>query len=184
MVHGVVTQSGGFIRLGSKPGQGTSMEVYLPLAFHEVVKDKQALAIEGDLQGEETILLVEDDPLVRRVAGKILKTYGYEILEAENGLAALHLGHRHPRPIDLLLTDIIMPDMNGRDLAERWKIIHPESQVLFTSGYNENIIAQHGTLEPGISFIPKPYRMTTLAQKVREVLNRPVQRRDPILPQD
>jgi two-component system cell cycle sensor histidine kinase/response regulator CckA len=184
MVHGVVKQSGGFIRLASKPGQGTSMEVYLPLASQEMVKDEQALAIEGDLKGEETILLVEDDPLVRRVAGKILKTYGYKILEAENGLEALHLGHRHPYPIDLLLTDIIMPDMNGRDLAERWKIIHPESRILFTSGYNENIIAQHGTLEPGISFIPKPYRMTSLAQKVREVMNRPLQRRDPILSQD
>jgi two-component system cell cycle sensor histidine kinase/response regulator CckA len=180
MVHGVVKQSGGFIRLASKPGRGTSMEVYLPLASHEMAQEEQTLAVKGDLRGEETILLVEDDPLVRRVAGKILKTYGYEILEAENGLDALHLGHCHPCPIDLLLTDIIMPDMNGRDLAERWKIIHPESQILYTSGYNENVIAQHGTLEPGISFIPKPYRMTTLAQKVREVLNRPLQRREPI----
>jgi signal transduction histidine kinase len=180
MVHGVVKQSGGFILAASKPGQGTSMEVYLPLASQEMVHDKQALATGGDLKGEETILLVEDDPLVRRVAGKILKVHGYNILEADNGLAALDLGHRHSQPIDLLFTDIVMPDMNGRDLAERWKLIHPESLILYTSGYNENIVIQHGTLEPGISFIPKPYRMTTLAEKVREVLNPPLQRRNPI----
>ncbi len=178
MVHGVVKQSGGFIQVASKPGQGTSMEVYLPLASPDMVQDEQASPLEGDLQGEETILLVEDDPLVRRVAAKILKIYGYNILEASNGAEALHLGNRHSHHIDLLFTDIVMPDMNGRDLAECWKTIHPESLILYTSGYNEKIIAQHGTLEPGISFIPKPYRMSSLAQKVREVLNRTLRQRN------
>ena len=171
MVHGVVKQSGGFIRFVSKPGQGTSMEIYLPLAARERGQDAEIVATAGDLNGEETILMVEDDPLVRRVAGKILKQYGYNILEASNGLEALNLGHRHPHPIHLLFTDIVMPDMNGRDLAECWKTLRPESSILYTSGYNDNIIVQNDTLEPGISFIPKPYRMSTLAEKVRDVLN-------------
>ena len=171
MVHGVVKQSGGFIRFVSKPGQGTYMEIYLPIAARERGDDAEIVAAAGDLNGEETILMVEDDPLVRRVAGKILKQYGYNILEASNGLEALNLGHHHPHPIHLLFTDIVMPDMNGRDLAERWKTLRPESSILYTSGYNDNIIVQNDTLEPGISFIPKPYRMSTLAEKVRDVLN-------------
>jgi two-component system, cell cycle sensor histidine kinase and response regulator CckA len=171
-VHGIVTQSGGFIRWDSRPGQGTSIEVYLPLASQGKEEDEPDLTISADnLRGGETILLVEDDSLVRRVAGKILKAYGYIVLEAGNGLEALNLGHRHPQPIDLLFTDIVMPDMNGRDLAERWETIHPESRILYTSGYNENIIVQQGTLEPGVNFIPKPYRMTSLAEKIREVLD-------------
>ncbi len=125
--------------------------------------------------------MVEDDPLVRRVAGKILRQYGYNILEAGNGLEALNLGEHHSPPIHLLFTDIVMPDMNGRDLAERWRIIHPESLILYTSGYNDNIIVQNDTLEPGTSFIPKPYRMSTLAEKVRDMLNRTARQQVPAL---
>jgi CheY-like chemotaxis protein len=136
-----------------------------------MIHEDLALAAK-EVRGDETIMLVEDDPLVRRVAGKILKLLGYNILEAGNGPEALSLGEHHPDPIDLLLTDIVMPDMNGRELAECWQLIHPESRILYTSGYSENAITHPGTLDPGIDFIPKPYRMNTLAEKVREVLHR------------
>lgn len=170
MVHGVVQQSGGFLRVTSKPQQGTTFEIYLPEASGETVQPEISGPADTPLMGEETILLVEDDPLVRQVAGRILRIQGYTVLEAGSGREALDLGKRHPQTIDLLLTDIVMPDLDGRELAEQWQKIHPESRILFTSGYAESSLDSQGSFLPGEHFIPKPYRLYTLAQKVREVL--------------
>lgn len=171
-VHGIVKQSGGFIQVTSKPGQGTTFELYLPQALEEMEpREPGPCPSDKVLAGMETILLVEDDPLVRRVASKILRIHGYAVLEAGSGREALSLATRHPGSIDLLLTDLVMPDMHGRDLAERWQELHPESRILFTSGYADSIPGEaQCPFLSGTSFIPKPYRLHALARKVREVL--------------
>jgi two-component system cell cycle sensor histidine kinase/response regulator CckA len=170
MVHGIVKQSGGFIQVKSHPGKGTTFDIYLPLTS----KEPQPVALPPPpvqpLQGEETILLVEDDILVRRVAGKILRTQGYRVLEAGSGFEALEVGRQHSHPIDLIFTDLVMPDMNGLELTDRWQHLHPESRVLFTSGYGENSLLPTGSSASQVPFIAKPYRLQTLAQKVREIL--------------
>jgi len=175
MVHGIVNQSGGYILLDSEPGRGTTVRVYLPQFSISTMQDEILPDEEESLQVQEpkeTIMLVEDDSLVRGVARKILQLYGYNIIEANNGEEALELGKKYPGPIHLLLTDIIMPGMNGRELADHWKLLHPETKVLYTSGYTENALADQGALEEEIDFSPKPYRLASLAGKVREVLNR------------
>ena len=175
MVHGIVNQSGGYILLDSEPGRGTTVRVYLPQFSISTMQDEILPDEEESLQVQEpkeTIMLVEDDSLVRGVARKILQLYGYNIIEANTGEEALELGKKYPGPIHLLLTDIIMPGMNGRELADYWKLLHPETKVLYTSGYTENALADQGALEEEIDFIPKPYRLASLAGKVREVLNR------------
>jgi two-component system, cell cycle sensor histidine kinase and response regulator CckA len=170
-VHGIVNQSGGVIWVYSEPGQGTTFKIYLPerdsTSLNRTV-DKPPLA---NLQGNETILLVEDEDLVRRVARRILENFSYKVLEAENGPAALQLGQDYPGPINLLLTDVVMPGMNGKELVEIWRQQYPETQVLYTSGYTENAIVQQGSLEQDTHFIQKPYRPELLARKVREVLD-------------
>ncbi len=127
----------------------------------------------SSLQGKETVLLVEDEDLVRRVARRILENFSYTVLEAGNGEAALEMGQQHAGPIHLHFTDVVMPGMNGKELADLWCRQHPETLVLFTSGYTENAIVQQGSLDRDINFIQKPYRPELLARKVREVLDGP-----------
>ena len=169
-VYGIVKQSGGYVWVYSELGRGTTFKVYLPLAEEaEAVRQPEA-ALAGDSQGLETVLLVEDEEHVRRVARQFLEIRGYSVLEARNGDEALQLAHSHPGPIHLLLTDVVMPGMNGRELWQRlsWR---PEMRVLFMSGYPENAIVQHGTLEPGVMYLQKPFTLNALTHKVREVLN-------------
>lgn len=170
MVHGIVKQSGGFIQVSSTPGKGTTFEIYLPLASGEAKPFEPPALPLSSLAGEETILLVEDDSSVRRVAGKMLKIQGYKVLEAASGQEALELGRRYRHPIDLLFTDLIMPDMTGQELTEQWQHLHPESRVLFTSGYCEESPINNGSFFSGIPFIAKPYRLHSLVHKVREIL--------------
>ena len=172
-VFGIVKQSGGNIWVYSEPGGGTTFKVYLP-----VVEGVQAEAAETPgvhepvtLNGSETILLVEDQEEVRRVAHAILRKFGYHVIEARNAGEALLSCERHPRTIHLLLTDVVMPQMSGRELAERLRQIRPEMRVLYMSGYTENAIVHHGILDSGISYLQKPIVPEMLARRVREVLD-------------
>jgi signal transduction histidine kinase len=170
-VHGIIRQSEGFIWVYSEPGQGTTFKIYLPEAQEKVEEQRTALAPAVSCQGNENILIVEDDDLVRCVARRILEHYGYSILEARTGKEALAIGEQNPEPIHLLLTDVIMPEMGGKELVDRWKDLHAETKVIFTSGYTENAIVHNGALDSNIYFIQKPYRPAALARLVREVLN-------------
>ncbi len=166
---GIVRQAGGSLEVYSEPGCGTSFKIYLPAVAGEVSR----LARPDDElpTGHETILLVEDDDAVRAAASRCLQRLGYTVLEAERGPEALAALARHAGPLDLLLTDVIMPGINGRELAERVKRVRPAARVLYASGYTENVIAHHGVLEAGLDFISKPYSPGRLAHKVREVLD-------------
>jgi two-component system cell cycle sensor histidine kinase/response regulator CckA len=172
-VHGIVNQSGGVIWVYSEPGQGSTFKIYLPEAQPASPAQTEEKPRSTNLQGQETILLVEDEELVRRVARRILENFSYKVLEAANGAIALQLGQQYAGPIHLLLTDVVMPGMNGKELAELWHQRHPETLVLFTSGYTENTIVHQGSLDRDIHFIQKPYRPELLARKVREVLDSP-----------
>lgn len=170
MVHGIVEQNGGHIELYSESGHGATFRLYFPLATD--AKSNSPVVEEKPLQrGQERILLVEDEEMVRKVALRILKHLGYQVLAADGPEQALEMFAIHRGEIDLLLTDVIMPNMNGKELADKIRSIQPDIKVLFTSGYTQNIIAQRGVLEHEIHFISKPYRRDALAHKLREVLD-------------
>ena len=172
-VYGIIKQSGGCILVHSELGRGTTFAVYLPQVDAGSEEYKLSTANQGHLQGSKTILLVEDDGTVRRTVSKILETYGYQVLEARNGGSALLLCEQYKKPIDLLLTDVVMPEMSGRELADRLASQHPEMKVLYMSGYTDDVIVHHGVLNEGIAFIQKPFAVDVLARKIREVLGDP-----------
>jgi PAS domain S-box-containing protein len=172
-VYGIVKQSGGYIFVESELRRGTTFRVYFPRAD---ARDNAALAQDSfglprPDRGRETILLVEDEPNVRRLARQYLETQGYKILEAEDGAAALQIASSHKGKIDLLLTDVVMPGMNGRELALQITGQRPDIRVLYISGYTENTIAHNGTLDAGINLLQKPFSLPALKDKVREVLD-------------
>jgi CheY-like chemotaxis protein len=154
-------------------GKGTTFKIYLPRVDEGAVAYKTDAAATDIPRGSETILLAEDADIVRSLAKEILEVSGYRVLEAPNGGAALLICENHPAPIDLLLTDVVMPEMNGRDLAKRLLHLHPEMRVLYMSGYTPDAIVRHGVLEEGTHFIEKPFGPSALAIKVREVLEAP-----------
>jgi two-component system, cell cycle sensor histidine kinase and response regulator CckA len=170
--YGAIKQSGGDIQLYSELGRGSTFRIYLPRTL-QIPKVSQSRPSPDVPTGKETILVVEDQELVRRVAVRILTGLGYRVLDAISGEDAIGVAAGEPGRIALLLTDVVMPDMNGRDLATRLTSARPGMRVLFTSGYTENIIGQHGVLDPGINFIAKPYRAEDLGQKVRDAIDRP-----------
>jgi len=173
-VYGIVKQSGGEIVVHSKPGQGTTFKIYFPRIDDEPYKEREEeKRVEEVPAGKETILVVEDNGEVRSLAARILKRQGYTVFEASQPAVALDLCERHGTIIDMVLTDVIMPGMNGRELAERVLAIRPEMKVLYMSGYPGDTIGEHGFLEKGLHFIPKPFTFETLARKVREVLDNP-----------
>jgi len=171
-VYGIVQQSGGFIWVYSEPGRGTTFKIYLPRV--DAPAEGGAAAASGDLpRGTETVLIVEDAAAVRAVMRHVLERQGYAVLEASNGAAALERVAGHPAPIHLLLTDVIMPGLSGRQLADRLAALRPDTRVLYASGYTDDAVVRHGVLESGIAYLQKPFTTESLARKVREVLDGP-----------
>ncbi|HSA23988.1 MAG TPA: response regulator, partial [Myxococcota bacterium] len=174
-IYGAVHQAGGAIEVESAPGQGATFRLLLPVT----AEPAERLAPEslGRLPlpgGRETVLVVEDEASVRALALEILGRLGYRVLSAQDGQEALRLAGQSEEPIDLLVTDVVMPGMNGRELAERLQRLHPETRVLYTSGYSEEVIAHRGVVEEQLNFLSKPYTPRSLADKLREVLAAPV----------
>jgi PAS domain S-box-containing protein len=170
-VYGIVKQSEGNIWVYSEPGQGTTLKIYLP-QIDEPVDELKEEVVKEIARGNETILVVEDDETVRKLAVRILKKQGYRVLEASEGGTALLLGEEFKDPIHLILTDVVMPKMSGRQLVERLKEIHPEMKALYMSGYTDNAVLHHGVLEKGTNFIQKPFTVENLTRKVRGVLDK------------
>ena len=173
-VYGIVKQSGGDIQLYSEPGRGTAFRIYLPrVAQVSAEVDDTTSPSAAVARGDETVLLVEDEPEVRDLAREILEVSGYTVLQACDPLEAVVMAERHPGPIHLLLTDVIMPRQSGRALVERLRPLRPEMQVLYMSGYTNEAIVRHGVLDPDTLFIQKPFTPDALGHRVRAALDRP-----------
>ena len=168
--YGIVRQAGGWIEVQSSRGNGSQFEVWLPLTDAEAMDAATPQIAADAARGQETLLIVEDQPDVRRMSLSILKASGYRLLEAGNAEQALRLSANYRGKIDLLVTDVIMPGLNGRQLADRLVEERPGLKVLYTSGYTADVIALHGSLEPGMEYLPKPFGAAQLSAKVREVL--------------
>lgn len=172
MIHGAVSQNGGHIEIDSEVGRGTAFRIYLPRVDGESVTMREVPPVQVP-RGTERILLVEDDRPLRRLTERLLRQFGYEVVAADGGEAALAWLAREEAPVDLLLTDVIMPRMNGKVLADRVCALRPEVRVLFMSGYTANVIEEPTVMRPGVEFLPKPFTMASLALRVREVLDKP-----------
>ena len=170
-IYGIVKQTEGWIWVYSEPGQGTTFKVYLPEVVSKAEPGKSVLVPFKVLDGSETVLVVEDDKTILNLTRKILKLYGYNVLVAQDWEDALKVSEAHKDPIHLMLTDVVMPGMNGRELAERITLLYPKTKVLFMSGYTDDAISHLGVLEPGMEFIEKPFSPESLALKVRKVLD-------------
>jgi len=169
-VYGIVKQSGGYVWVYSEPGRGTTFKIYLP----RVDAPAESLAPPREaatLAGTETILLAEDDEMLRPLSKGLLEKLGYSVLDAENAVQALALANAHVGPIQLLVADVVMPGASGRELARRLAQSRPDTRVLYVSGYTDDAIVHHGMLEPGLNFLQKPFTPAALARKVREVLD-------------
>ncbi len=169
-VFGIVKQNNGFISVYSEPGQGTTFKIYLP--SHPLGSDTQTRASSMVVDsGRETILLVEDEPTIRQVTARMLQRLGHVVVVASTPSEAIHLAHECRGTIDLLLTDVVMPEMNGRDLATKVASLCPGIKCLFMSGYTANVIVHHGVLDEGVVLLQKPFSVAVLASKVREALS-------------
>jgi CheY-like chemotaxis protein len=168
-VYGIVKQSGGFVWVYSEIGKGTTFKIYLPRAEGDGVERVQT-PTRNRAVGSETILLVEDDAEVRQVATRILRRNGYRVLEAGNGAEALRVAESQPEPVDLIVTDLVMPEMGETELAEKIRETQPDARILFTSGYAENAVVRQSLLQAGEAFIEKPFTPAKLANKARDLL--------------
>jgi len=171
--YGIVKQSGGNILVYSEPGKGTTFKIYLPRVDGPLEEWGGMVVEGGELpRGKETTLIVEDFEEVRQLAVQVLERQGYKVLEAANGKETLRVCEKYKGQIHLMLTDVVMPGMSGRELAGRIKSLHPEMKVLYTSGYADDTIVHYGVLREGVNYIQKPFTMEGLARKVREVLDK------------
>jgi CheY-like chemotaxis protein len=173
-VYGIVKQSGGYIWVYSESGVGTTFKVYLPMATEQAEKRSPDVLPSTQRRGSETILLVEDEDGVRTLIKQLLQRQGYVVIETRHGGEAMAECQRYQSPIHLLLTDVVLTQMNGRELAQKLLPMRPEMKVLFMSGYSEEAIAQHGVLNPGTEFLQKPFTTEALIRKVREMLDAPL----------
>ena len=171
-VYGIVKQSGGYILLESQPGQGTTFRIYLPRVEEAADTVTRMQVSQRENGGSETVLLVEDESSVRQLVRETLEAHGYRILEAENGEEALRIANTSSEHIDMLITDVVMPGMSGRELSARLCASHPQTKLLYLSGYTEDAIVHEGVIEPGTAFLQKPFTLQMLARKVREVLGK------------
>jgi signal transduction histidine kinase len=169
-VYGIVKQSDGYIWVSSEPARGTTFRIYLP-QHTGPIEERPAASPAAPPGGVETILIVEDEPAVRRMASRALRSQGYAVLEAANGAEALDVLARAAGPVDLVLSDVVMPVLNGRELSERLAVDRPEVRVLFMSGYTDDDIVRRGLLQPGAPFLQKPFVPADLSRKVRDVLD-------------
>jgi signal transduction histidine kinase/ActR/RegA family two-component response regulator len=170
-VYGIVKQSGGNIWIYSEPDRGTTFKIYLPQVDEALEELREKVETRELPRGIETVLIVEDDKEVRKLVARILENHGYKVLEASQGSEALPLSKEYKEQIHLMLADVVMPGLDGRELAERIKLLHPRMKVLYMSGYTENAITHHGILEKGMNYIQKPFTVDALTRKVREVLD-------------
>jgi CheY-like chemotaxis protein len=173
--YGIVKQSGGHICVYSEPGRGATFKIYLPQVHSQARRPAARLDSRDLPRGTETILLVEDDPALREMAGALLRRLGYTVWAAANGIEALSLKQqRHIGHIDLLFTDVVMPHMSGKELADRVQATYPHTRILFTSAYTENAVVHQGMLDKGVALLQKPFTPSALACKLREMLDQPV----------
>ena len=170
-VYGIVKQNNGFIKVYSEPNQGTTFKIYLPRHKGDAGEIQRGVSAPLQINGQETILLVEDEIGILKVTKAFLVKYGYTVLAASKPSEAITLAKEYDGEINLLITDVVMPEMNGRELAIKLSVLHPQLNCLFMSGYTANVIAHHGVLDKGVKFIPKPFSAQELATKVREVLD-------------
>ncbi|MGA2269170.1 MAG: PAS domain S-box protein [Bryobacteraceae bacterium] len=170
MVYGIVRQSGGWIWVYSEPGKGSTFKIYLPRADRAPEPSPAPVPRADTLRGTETVLVVEDQPEVRQLTLAVLRSQGYHLLEAANGNEALSLCAQNPGPIHLLITDVVMPDMTGKELAKRLMALRPSLKALYMSGYTASVIVHQGVLDPGVAYLPKPFSPAQLSAKVRDTL--------------
>ena len=168
MIYGIAKQNGGTVNVYSEPGIGTTFKIYFPLQSGDIQTDEgETTRPPRVIRGLETILLVEDEPAILHVTAQMLRSQGYTVLSAATPGEALRQAQEHDGEIQLLMTDVVMPEMNGRDLARELKAFYPEVKCLYMSGYTDNVIAHHGVLEAGIHFIPKPFSMKEMAAMIK-----------------
>ncbi|MDB9823356.1 PAS domain S-box protein, partial [Deltaproteobacteria bacterium] len=171
-VYGIIKQNRGFIWVYSELGQGSIFKIFLPRLKEGIKTEEKEQTPEENLSGSETVLIVEDDSALLNFAQKALHHYGYKVLTAKNGEDALRLNKKHEGPIDLLLTDVIMSKMSGKETAERLQPLYPRMKIIYMSGYTDNSIVHLGVLARGVNFLEKPFSAESLARKVREVLDK------------
>jgi CheY-like chemotaxis protein len=173
VVYGIVQQSGGHIQVTSAPGKGATFDTYLPRCREGTADQDRAEVLPSASTGTETVVLVEDEEAVRRLAREILSQQGYTVLEAKDGPDALRLCQQYAGPIDLLVTDVVMPQMSGLRLADRLRAMRPQTKTLFISGYLDETLREYGASADEIRLLKKPFTSSTLARTVRDVLDEP-----------
>jgi len=171
MVHGIVRQNDGFVNVYSEPGHGTTFRIYLPRHVGRAEQSQAQSPTEPAERGHETVLLVEDEPAILNMGKAMLERLGYRALIAGTPGEAIQLAQEHAGEIHLLLTDVVMPEMNGRELAKRILSLYPNIKRLFMSGYTANVIAHQGVMDEGVHFMQKPFWLKGMATKVREALD-------------
>jgi two-component system cell cycle sensor histidine kinase/response regulator CckA len=171
MVFGIVKQSEGHVLVDSAPGRGTRFKLYFPCSNEDTADPPATTPAPAAAGGSETVLVVEDEFELGRIVQRLLESRGYTVVVATGPLDALEIARRDPRPLDLLLTDVIMPQMSGKQLAEHMAALRPGLRTLYMSGYTDDAISHHGVLDPGVEFLPKPITANRLLAMVRRVLD-------------